>query len=144
MEIREIQAPDTGLAYLAMKELRTHRADEAEFVRLVDEVQRAEGYRLAGVFDREPHALAVAGFREVNNLVSGRHVYIDDLSTIPDHRRRGYAAALLVWLGGEAARLGCEQVQLDSAVGPARADAHRLYMANGFSIAAFHFSQQLG
>ena len=64
METREIQPGDTGSAYLAMKALRTHVADEAEFVRLVDEVQRPQGYRLVGAFDaEEPAAAAVAGFR---------------------------------------------------------------------------------
>ena len=34
-----------------MRALRTHYADEAEFVRRVDEVQRPQGYRLVGAFD---------------------------------------------------------------------------------------------
>jgi len=144
VELREILPPDTGQAYLAMRALRTHLEDEAEFVRRVDDVQRGEGYRLAAVFDKEPHALAVAGFREVNYLAWGHALYVDDLSTLPEHRRRGYGRALLVWLSGEAARLGCEQVHLDSGVGPDRADAHRLYMASGFTITAHHFAHRLG
>ncbi len=144
MQIREIQPPDTGLAFLAMRALRTHVADEAEFVWRVDEVQRPEGYRLVGAFDREePDAAAVAGFRTGNNLAWGRFLYVDDLATRPEFRRRGLGTALLVWLAREAARLGCEQLHLDSGVGFDRADAHRLYMNSGLVISAHHFARKL-
>ena len=144
MDIREIVSPDTGLAFLAMNALRTHVADETEFVRLVDEVQRPEGYRLVGAFDREePAAAAVAGFREGNNLADGHYLYVDDLATRPEFRRRGLGTALLVWLAREAARLGCDHLSLDSAVGPERADAHRLYLNSGLTITAHHFERKL-
>ena len=121
-----------------MKELRPHLSDEAEFVRLVDEVQRPEGYRLVGAFE-DYAVVAVAGFREVNDLADGHHVYVDDLSTRAEFRRRGHARALLDWIHEDATRLGCNNVQLDSAVGPARWDAHRLYLNAGYVIAAHHF-----
>jgi GNAT superfamily N-acetyltransferase len=142
VNIREITPPDTGRAFLAMKELRTHLSDEAEFVRLVDEVQRPEGYRLVGAFE-DDGAVAVAGFRTGNNLAWGRFLYVDDLSTRPDFRRRGYGRALLVWLAREAARLGCEQVHLDSGVGLERAEAHRVYLNAGFVISSHHFARRL-
>jgi GNAT superfamily N-acetyltransferase len=144
MDVREIQPGETGSAYLAMKALRTHLADEEEFVRRVDDVQRAEGYRLAGAFDaEEPAAAAVAGFRTGHNLADGHYLYVDDLATRPEFRRRGLGTALLVWLAREAARLGCERLTLDSAVGIERSDAHRLYLNNGLVIAAHHFSRKL-
>ena len=144
METREIQPGDTGSAYLAMKALRTHVADEAEFVRLVDEVQRPEGYRLVGAFDaEEPAAAAVAGFRTGNNLAWGRFLYVDDLATRPEFRRRGLGTGLLVWLAREAARLGCEELHLDSGVQLERADAHRLYLNSGLVITSHHFARRL-
>ncbi len=144
MEIREIQPPDTGLAFLAMKALRTHVAEEDEFVRRVDEVQRPEGYRLVGAFDREDvAAAAVGGFREGNNLAWGHFLYVDDLATRPEFRRRGLGTALLVWLAREAATLGCDQLHLDSGVTYDRADAHRLYMNSGLVITAHHFGRKL-
>jgi GNAT superfamily N-acetyltransferase len=144
VEVREVLPPDTGSAFLAMKALRTHVAAEEEFVRLVDEVQRAEGYRLVGAFDRDdPHASAVAGFRTGNNLAWGRFLYLDDLATRPEFRRRGYGTALLVWLAREAARLGRDQLHLDSGVGLDRADAHRLYLNSGLVITAHHFARRL-
>ena len=143
-ELREIVPPDTALAFPAMQALRPHYVEEAAFVERVDEVQRAEGYRLIGVFEDEPdHALAVAGFRVGHMLMWGRFLYVDDLSTLPEARRRGYGRRLLEWLGEEAEGLGCEQFHLDSGVGPTRTDAHRLYFNMDLEITSFHFARDV-
>ena len=89
-----------------MRALRTHYADEAEFVRRVDEVQRPQGYRLVGAFDENDRCLGVAGFRVIRNLAWGDSLYVDDLSTHPDGRRRGYGRALLEWCMEEGRREG--------------------------------------
>jgi GNAT superfamily N-acetyltransferase len=125
-----------------MQALRTHLTDAGSFARHVDEVQRPEGYRLVGVSEGD-RVVAVAGFRVVNMLASGRTLYVDDLSTHPDARRRGYAAALLQWCEQEARRLDCDELHLDSAVGPEREDAHRLYFDRRLRIAAYHFEKGL-
>jgi GNAT superfamily N-acetyltransferase len=141
--IRELAPEETGLAFVAMTALRDHIADEGEFVERVNELQRPEGYRLAAAFDEGDGeaAAAVAGFREGHNLAWGHHVYIDDLSTRPGSRRKGHGAALLRWVLGEAGRLGCDQVHLDSGVGLDRSDAHRLYLNSGYVISAHHFAR---
>ncbi|HWB68968.1 MAG TPA: GNAT family N-acetyltransferase [Solirubrobacterales bacterium] len=140
--VRELLPPDTGLAFEAMKELRAELAGEEAFVRLVDEVQRPEGYRLLAAFEEgEESAAAVAGFRSGHALAWGHFLYVDDLSTKPRARRRGHARALLDWLHGEAGRLGCGQLHLDSGVDLSRADAHRLYMNSGLVISAHHFAR---
>ena len=142
--IREIVPPDTGLAFPAMQALRAHLEEEDAFVRRVDEVQRAEGYRLVGAFDDDwPHAAAVAGFRAAHSLSWGHHVYVDDLSTLPEARRRGHGRRLLEWLVDEGGRLGCGQLHLDSGVGPDRSDAHRLYLNAGLVISAHHFARRI-
>ena len=144
MDIREIQPGDTGLAFLAMSALRTQLPDEAEFVRLVDDVQRPEGYRLVGAFDaEEPAAAAVAGFRTGHNLAWGHFLYVDDLATRPEFRRRGLGTGLLVWLAREAATLGCDELHLDSGVQLDRAAAHRLYFNSGLTITSHHFARGL-
>ena len=66
-----------------------------------------------------------------------------DFSTLPDARGRGHGGWLMRWLVDEATRLGCEQLQLDSGVGSARTDAHRLYMNHGLSISSHHFARRL-
>jgi GNAT superfamily N-acetyltransferase len=127
-----------------MRALRPHYESEESFVDRVDEVQRSEGYRLVGVFEDETqHAVAVAGFRVGHMLAWGRYLYVDDLSTLPEARRRGHGRQLLEWLTEEARRLGCEQLHLDSGVGPDRIDAHRLYFNAGLAISSYHFARRL-
>ena len=143
-EIRELLPPETGLAFEAMRELRTNLSDAQSFVRQVDEVQRTEGYRLIAAFEAgasEPSA--AAGFRVCNSLAWGHYLYVDDLSTKSSERRRGHARALLDWLIEEAKRLGCDQLHLDSGVGIDRADAHRLYLNAGLVISAHHFARHV-
>jgi GNAT superfamily N-acetyltransferase len=130
---------------MAMQVLRSHHGDEAEFVRRVDEIQRPEGYRLVGAFEdaAQGRCLAVAGFRELHNLAWGHVIYVDDLSTHPDGRRRGYGRALLEWCAEEARRLGCDALHLDSGVEANRLDAHRLYLNTGMRITSYHFARPL-
>ncbi|HEX4465364.1 MAG TPA: GNAT family N-acetyltransferase [Solirubrobacterales bacterium] len=142
LEIRELLPPETGLAFEAMRALRTDLGDEQSFVRQVDVVQRTEGYRLVAAFEAgaaEPSA--AAGFRTAHSLAWGRYLYVDDLSTLPEARRRGHARALLDWLIAEGRRLDCNQFHLDSGVGIDRADAHRLYLNAGLVISAHHFAR---
>jgi GNAT superfamily N-acetyltransferase len=141
--LQEILPPDTAAAFEAMRALRTHYLDEAEFVWRVDEVQRPEGYRLVGAFE-DGRCVAVAGFRVIHNLAWGDCLYVDDLSTHPDGRRRGHGRALLEWCAQEAARLGCGELHLDSGVGPEREDAHRLYFNTGLRITSYHFAKRVG
>jgi GNAT superfamily N-acetyltransferase len=141
-EIRELLPPETGLAFETMRELRPEIGDAQSFVRRVDEVQRAEGYRVVAAFEpgtSEPSA--AAGFRICHSLAWGHYLYVDDLSTKSTERRRGHAAALLEWLLEEAKRLGCDQLHLDSGVGLDRAAAHRLYLNSGLVISAHHFAR---
>lgn len=140
--IREIVPPHTALAFASLRALRPALEDEAAFVHRVDEVQRPEGYRLVGAFSGD-QAVAAAGFRVATSLSWGRHLYVDDLSTLESHRRRGYASGLLDWLVDEGRGLGCEQLHLDSGVGVERAAAHRLYLSSGLVISAHHFARLL-
>jgi GNAT superfamily N-acetyltransferase len=142
-ELREIPAGETAQAFEAMRALRAHHGDQADFIRRVDELQRREGYRLVGVFERG-RCVAVAGFRELHTLAWGHVVYVDDLSTRPDARRRGHGRALLGWCAREARRLGCDALHLDSGVEADRLDAHRLYLNAGMRITSYHFAKRVG
>jgi GNAT superfamily N-acetyltransferase len=136
--IAELDHQTTELAYPAMKELRPHLTGLADFLAQVHR-QRAEGYRLLGSFDADGAVVAAAGFRVAHTLAWGRHLYLDDLSTLPAARRQGHARALLAWIDDEARRLGCAQIHLDT--GPHRHDAHRTYLSSGLIIDAFHLSK---
>jgi GNAT superfamily N-acetyltransferase len=142
MTIRELEHGETAAAFEAMRALRPHLADERELVRRVDR-QRTEGYRLVAAVEDDGSVGAVAGFRVHDTLAFGRILYIDDLSTLPAARRRGYGRALLDWCAYEGRRLGCDAVHLDSGVGADRQDAHRLYFNAGMRISAHHFSRAL-
>lgn len=141
-EIRELPAEETHLAYKAMLALGRSIRDKDEFVRRINEEQRPEGYRLVASFEEGDDAAAgVIGFREAHNLAWGHHVYLDDVVTRDDYRGRGHGSALLAWVMEEAARLGCEEVHLDS--GQHRHDAHRLYLNQHFHLHSHHFGRDV-
>jgi GNAT superfamily N-acetyltransferase len=123
------------LCWEAMRALRPHLVRE-EFAATVTEMIRS-GYTLAYI-EEEGKAVAAAGFRRLHFLLHGKHIYIDDLTTLPGSRRKGYAGVLLDYVFGIARREGLKFVTLDS--GPQRHDAHRLYLNKGFTIASLHFT----
>ena len=125
-----------------MRALRGHYGDEAEFVRRVDEEQRPQGYRIVAAVEGD-RVVAVAGFRVLHNLAWGDALYVDDLSTLAEARGRGHGRALLEWCAAEGQRLGCDQLHLDSGVGPEREAAHRLYLNTRMRISAHHFAREL-
>lgn len=142
-EVREITRGDARLAAVALLELRPHLGTPEALLDRV-KAQRATGYRLAGSWERgDPDAAAVAGFRVAENLAWGRLLHVDDLITRAALRGRGHADAVMTWLAGEAAREGCDELHLDSGVGPERADAHRFYFRHGMRITSYHFATRL-
>lgn len=84
-------------------------------------------------------AAAVAVFETGYNLFRGKYIYIDDLSTLPGNRGKGYAGKLVDWILAYAKAEGYAQVHLDSGVNANRTDAHRLYLNKRFQIASMHF-----
>lgn len=129
---------DIKKCWLAIRELRPHLI-ESEFVSLVKEMI-SEGYQLAFI-EEDGIAAAAIGYRYLQYLYNGKHIYIDDLSTLPAARSKGYAGKLLDFVEAEAKAKGYKAVTLDS--GHHRTNAHRLYLNKGFSIVAHHFSKTL-
>ena len=127
----------------ALLALRPHLTPEQAFEQI--QFQRVnEGFRLAFIdLGDEADAPAVAGYRIMHLLYSGRTLYIDDLSTLPDTRGKGYASALLDFVIEQARQAGCQCVSLDSGQNPARYDAHRLYLNKRFNITSHHFKLDL-
>jgi len=142
--IVDLVPPNTDQAFEAMRELRPGLVSREDFVQRVDQRQRPSGYRLvASVPEEAAQAAAVAGFRLGDNLAVGRHLYIDDLSTVATARQQGHARDLLEWLHIESKRLGCREVHLDSGVGANRTAAHRLYFNSGYRISSHHFARDV-
>ena len=121
-----------------MKELRPHLKQSA-FVETVRAMEK-DGYKLAFIEEGE-HVVAVAGYRIYSNLFMGKHLYVDDLVTADKFRSKGYGATLVRWLRELAVSADCNFYHLDS--GTQRKDAHKFYFREGFSIASYHFSEQL-
>lgn len=140
--IRELEGDEARVAFAAMAELRRLDSPETFLARVA--TQRREGYRLVGSFeDGDTEAAAVAGFRVANFLAWGKVIYVDDLSTRARSRGHGHGGRLMDWLLAEARRLDCDQLHLDSGVGPDRETAHRLYLNKRLRISAHHFAIDL-
>jgi len=138
MEIKIAESPDDILrCWEVMHVLRPHLVRE-QFVPMVTEMIR-EGYVLAYIKGEAGRhdAPAAVGFRYLRFLLHGEHIYIDDLSTLPEFRKKGLARLLLDYVFRLAKEKGLNVVTLDS--GPGRHDAHRLYLNHGFSISSYHF-----
>jgi GNAT superfamily N-acetyltransferase len=140
LTVEEVPVHDERLpgVFDVMKELRTHLS----FEQFRDGYERAvpEGYRVAAVFDGD-ECRAVAGYRLMHNLVSGYHMYIDDLITAEQWRSHGCGQQLNDYLVDVANKEGCTSVQLDSAV--YRREAHRFYFRERYAIWSYHFVRPL-
>jgi len=140
LNIDEIAPDDPRLpaVFEVMKELRTHL--DLEQFRAGYENAVPEGYRVAAVFEGD-ECRAVAGYRLMHNLVSGHHIYVDDLVTGEQWRSHGYGRALNDYIVEVAEREGCGSVQLDSAT--YRREAHRFYFRERYAVWSFHFVRPL-
>lgn len=138
--LREIEAHETAAAFAALSVLRPKLQDRIQFVEQVNQIQRKQGYRLLGIFEEgHSNAVAVCGFRQSTNLVSGCHIHIDDLVTIPQFRKRGYGTKLLEEVQRIAQNANIAEIHIDSNVGGERTTAHRIYFQHNFEIIAYHF-----
>ena len=118
-----------------MRELRTHIDGEKNFVERVLRQQK-QGYQLA-FLEADGEICAVAGYRFLESLFSGKNLYVDDLVTRTRDRSRGFGGELIDWLLDQARERGCESLELDSGV--QRFDAHRFYFSKRMSISSYHF-----
>jgi GNAT superfamily N-acetyltransferase len=119
-------------------ELRPH-LNKNNFVSTLKEMM-TEGYSLAFI-EENGKAVAATGFRYLQFLYNGKHIYIDDLSTLPSSRGKGYGGKLLDYVISVAKEKGFKVVTLDS--GYQRFDAHRLYLNKGFTLNCHHFSKTI-
>lgn len=110
--VRELGEDETHFAFPVMATVHP-LADEAWFIKRVDDEQRPSGYRLLGAFEDDQAAVAVAGFRVIRNFSLGDHLYVDDLATLPAARRKGHARSLLEFIAAEASRLQIGEIHMD-------------------------------
>src|SRR5688572_24099369 len=123
---------------------RTHRQLRPQLPRdYVATMQRifAQGGRLAVAVTAQS-VVGVAVWRSYENTFSGRFLYVDDLVTDEGYRSFGVGRRLLAHCETIATQLGCAAVVLDSGV--QRAQAHKFYFREGYSIGAYNFAKALG
>jgi GNAT superfamily N-acetyltransferase len=123
--------------FAVMKQLREKLRLE-EFAKCVSQ-QQEEGYRIA-FLESEAQIVAVAGFRILHMLASGKTLYVH-LATDQSHRSKGFGETLLKWLANYARNSGCHMLSLDSSV--QRRRAHRFYFLQGMHVSDFHFEMHL-
>ncbi len=124
--------------FAVMRHLRDLPDAEAFLDRV--RTQERSGYRLATLI-HEGRPATVAGFRFGENLAWGRHLYVDDLVSLPELRSKGCGAALLSWLADHARSQGAAELHLDS--GTQRTGAHRFYEREGLDMTSLHFRLKL-
>jgi GNAT superfamily N-acetyltransferase len=132
-------ASEIQKCHAVMRELRPKFEQAGDFVAQVRRQQK-QGYQIAFVTE-SGEVRAVAGYRYLESLFSGKFLYVDDLVTREKDRSRGFGGDLLDWLFGEAVAQGCARLELDSGV--QRADAHRFYFGKRMAITSFHFGRSL-
>ncbi|EPJ95319.1 GNAT family N-acetyltransferase [Pseudomonas psychrophila] len=102
--------------------------------------QMAQGYRLLAAW--QGHRLVgLAGYREMENLIYSRFIYVDDLVVSPDMQRSGLGSRLLSCVRDEAVRRQCDHLVLDT--GLHMALAQRFYFRQGLLAQGMHFTQKL-
>src|SRR5262245_66140120 len=89
-------SPEIARCFPVMRQLRTHFEDEGKFVNQVKR-QQEQGYLMA-YLETSEGVRAVAGYRFLESLYSGRFLYVDDLVTDANGRSLGHGGALLDWL----------------------------------------------
>ena len=139
MAKRAITDQEIENCFDVMSELRT-KLKKSDFLKTIRRME-SEGYRLAYIEDKG-NVVSVAGYRIYTNLIMGKHLYVDDLVTSDTARSKGYGEQMVNWLRNEARKETCNVFHLDS--GTHRRGAHRFYFRQGFTIASYHFSEELG
>jgi GNAT superfamily N-acetyltransferase len=141
MKVQIAKDPESILkCFEVMHVLRPHLKKET-FVKLMEDMM-SRGYNLIFI-EENSKAVCASGYRYSEHLAWGKPIYIDDLSTLPEARGKGYANILLDHIIQQAKEKGYDQIHLDSGCTESRYDAHRLYLKKGFNITSHHFALKL-
>ncbi|MDH4765910.1 MULTISPECIES: GNAT family N-acetyltransferase [Pseudomonas] len=122
-----------------MRILRPH-LDDAERYQAQLQRQAAQGYRLLAALE-EGEVIGLAGYRELENLLYGRFLYVDDLVVQPARQRDGLGGRLLAAVRSEALDRGCSHLILDT--GLHMPLAQRFYFRQGLLARGLHFAERL-
>ena len=131
--------PALRVSFDLMRVLRPHLRDPAAYsTQLLRQV--AQGYRLLAAWQGQT-LVGLAGYREMENLIYSRFIYVDDLVVSPDLQRSGVGSRLLSRVREEAMPRQCDHLVLDT--GLHMALAQRFYFRQGLLAHGMHFTQTL-
>ena len=128
-----------GSSFDLMRVLRPHITTPATYMAHLAR-QAEQGYRLLAAWDGE-RIVGLAGYRELENLLYGRFIYVDDLVVSPDLQRNGLGGRLLTAVRDEAVQRQCHHLVLDT--GLHMPLAQRFYFSQGLLARGMHFTQRL-
>lgn len=89
----------------------------------------------------QTQVVCVAGFKISKNLFFGKHLYVEDLSTLDSERSKNYGKQMMDWLRNLAIAEGCNAIHLDSGV--QRHKAHKFYLNRNMDIVCYHFAERI-
>lgn len=130
---------DQRASFDLMRVLRPHLSDPDAYVAQLSR-QTRQGYRLLAISNGQG-MVGLAGYREHENLIYGRFIYVDDLVISPQLQGSGVGATLLNAVREEAVRRGCDHFVLDT--GLHMALAQRFYFRQGLLARGMHFTEKL-
>jgi GNAT superfamily N-acetyltransferase len=122
-----------------MKVLRPMLISPALFAEQITR-QMQQGYHLVGAVQND-RVVGLIGYRDTENLLYGRFIYVDDLVVDPDARHLGLGAKLLDDVRQRAIAQGCAHYVLDT--GLHMALAQKFYFREGLLARGMHFVQSL-
>ncbi|WP_323149570.1 GNAT family N-acetyltransferase [Pseudomonas oryzihabitans] len=122
-----------------MRILRPHLADPQCYQAQLQR-QARQGYRLLAAVE-EGELVGLAGYRELENLLYGRFLYVDDLVVTPARQGDGLGAQLLAEVRRHAQGRGCAHLILDT--GLHMPLAQRFYFRQGLLARGLHFAERL-
>jgi GNAT superfamily N-acetyltransferase len=134
-----VNSDDWRSAWRIIGQLRSGLS-EAEYLSRL-EAARPQGYRLF-LLEQDGRQVGAIGWRIVNDLASGRSLYVDDLVVDESIRSQGHGHALIEFAREKAKAEGCNAIRLSSNL--QRIRAHAFYEREGFDRRGYSFFADLG
>lgn len=122
-----------------MRVLRPKLESPSDFVEQILRQQQAK-YRILAI-EEQGNIVALAGYRETENTIYGKFIYIDDLVTDPDFRSQNMGQTLLKHISDIAQEKRMKNVVLDTGI--ANSLAQKFYSREGFLAQGMHFVKSL-
>ena len=132
-------AAEIGACFPVMQQLRPKLQNADELIQRLT-LQQTQGYRLLALW-RQERPVALAGYRQLDNLIHGRFIYVDDLVTASDERGHGHGDRLIDALRDIGREQQCDRLVLDTAL--SNSLAQRFYFRAGLLALGLHFTTDL-